>query len=185
MTLQVALVHFLFNITGIALWYPIPLTRIPIRLAKGLGNVTASYRWFAAVYILGCFFMLPLFIFSLSLAGWPVLTAVVVPLLALLIAVIMINMAQQRKPECLPPALRSWDFLPLWVHSLEPWDKVVDALTVKCCRCCKSCDAAPGNTGNQPMERNSGECITVYENPKKEMEQDMKIELNILKMTRL
>lgn len=177
--------HLLFNITGIALWYPIPLTRIPIRLAKGLGNVTASYRWFAAVYILGCFFMLPLFIFSLSLAGWPVLVGVVVPLLILLIALIVINILQQRKPASLPPALRSWDFLPLWVHSLEPWDKVVDALTAKCCRCCKSCDVAPGNRGKQSTERNSGECITAYENPKKEMERDIKIELNILKITRL
>lgn len=129
--------------------------------------------------------MLPLFIFSLSLAGWPVLVGVVVPLLILLIAIIVINILQQRKPASLPPALRSWDFLPLWVHSLEPWDKVVDALTAKCCRCCKSCDVAPGNRGKQPMERNSGECITAYENPKKEMERDIKIELNILKITRL
>lgn len=174
--------HFLFNITGIALWYPIPLTRIPIRLAKGLGNVTASYRWFAAVYILGCFFMLPLFIFSLSLAGWALLMAVVVPLLILLIAVIVINIVQQRKPGSLPPLLRSWDFLPLWLHSLEPWDKVVDALTVKCCRCCA---VAPGNTGTQPLERKSDERVTAYENPKKEMEHDMKIELKVLKMTRL
>merc|ERR1719357_1439010 len=67
--LQIALVHFLFNISGIILWYPIPFTRIPIRLAKSLGNVTATYRWFAAVYIICCFFILPLFVFSLSLAG--------------------------------------------------------------------------------------------------------------------
>lgn len=177
--------HLLFNITGIALWYPIPPTRIPVRLAKGLGNVTASYRWFAAVYILGCFFMLPLFIFSLSLAGWPVLVAVVVPLLILLIAIIVINILQHRKPASLPPALRSWDFLPLWVHSLEPWDEVVRALTAKCCRCCKSCDVAPGSRGKQSMERNSGECIRVHEDPKKEMERNIKIELNILKITRL
>lgn len=175
--------HFLFNVTGIALWYPIPLTRIPIRLAKGLGNVTASYRWFAAVYILGCFFALPLFIFSLSLAGCSVLMAVVLPLLVLLVAVIVINVVQQRKPESLPPALRSWGFLPLWLHSLEPWDQAVDALAVKCC---KSCRAAPGNAGNRPMGRNSGESITVNENPEKEaLEQDMKIELRMLKITRL
>lgn len=171
--------HFLFNITGIALWYPIPLTRIPIRLAKGLGNVTASYRWFAAVYILSCFFLLPLFIFSLSLAGWLVLMAVVAPLLVLLVAVIVINTVQERKPGSLPPALRSWDFLPLWLRSLEPWDKVVDAFTVKCCRCCKSCCVSPGNTKNQPTERKNGECVTVCEEPEKEME------LNILNITRL
>ncbi|KAK2816948.1 hypothetical protein Q5P01_025139 [Channa striata] len=32
--LQIALVHFLFNISGIILWYPIPFTRIPIRWLK-------------------------------------------------------------------------------------------------------------------------------------------------------
>uniref|UniRef100_A0AAV2LHP5 Uncharacterized protein n=1 Tax=Knipowitschia caucasica TaxID=637954 RepID=A0AAV2LHP5_KNICA len=74
--LQIALVHFLFNISGIILWYPIPFTRIPIRLAKSLGSITANYRWFAAVYIILCFFILPLFVFGLSVAGWKVLVGV-------------------------------------------------------------------------------------------------------------
>lgn len=177
--------HFLFNITGITLWYPIPLTRIPIRLAKGLGNVTACYRWFAAVYILGCFFLLPLFIFSLSLAGWPVLVGVLVPLLLLLMAVLVVNVLQQRKPASLPPALRSWDSLPLWARSLEPWDQEVGALTAKCCRCWASCDVAPESRGNLPLERSSEESNKVYENPMKETERDIKIELDILKITRL
>ncbi|MEQ2216252.1 hypothetical protein XENOCAPTIV_013192 [Xenoophorus captivus] len=43
--IQIALVHFLFNISGIILWYPIPFTRFPIRMAKSLGNITANYRW--------------------------------------------------------------------------------------------------------------------------------------------
>ncbi|XP_019717882.1 sodium-dependent phosphate transport protein 2B-like isoform X2 [Hippocampus comes] len=137
--LQIALVHFLFNISGIILWYPIPFTRFPIRLAKALGNITASYRWFAAVYIIFCFFLLPLLVFSLSLAGWQVLVGVACPLVALLIIIVVINVLQKRKPECLPAALRSWDFLPLWAHSLEPWDKVVGVITAKCCCCCKCC----------------------------------------------
>ncbi|CAF94349.1 unnamed protein product, partial [Tetraodon nigroviridis] len=136
---SIALVHFLFNISGILLWYPVPFTRIPIRLAKGLGNVTASYRWFAFVYVTLCFFLLPIFVFSLSLAGCPVLIGVGAPLVMLLLIILLINLLQKRKVVCLPPVLRSWDFLPLWAHSLDPWDKVVDVFTTTCCCCCKCC----------------------------------------------
>ncbi|KAM3623869.1 uncharacterized protein V6R79_016489 [Siganus canaliculatus] len=189
-SLQIALVHFLFNITGIILWYPIPFTRIPIRLAKGLGNITASYRWFAVVYIVCCFFVLPLFVFSLSLAGWRVMVGVGVPLLVLLILIIVINVFQKRWPGCLPTFLQSWDFLPLWAHSLEPWDKIVGVITAKCCCCCKCCQ-----TNNQEHEENESVGGTSephteeYDNPamsaEKEVENEIKIELEILKMSKL
>uniref|UniRef100_A0A672Z2H8 Solute carrier family 34 member 2a n=1 Tax=Sphaeramia orbicularis TaxID=375764 RepID=A0A672Z2H8_9TELE len=186
--LQIALVHFLFNITGIVLWYPVPFTRIPIRLAKSLGSVTASYRWFAAVYIIFCFFLLPLFVFSLSLAGWKVLVGVGVPLIVLLIFIIVINVLQKRKPGCLPAVLRSWDFLPLWAHSLAPWDKVVSVITAKCCCCCKCCQIATDDE-KKTEENNQTTHMEAYDNPamntEKEMENEIKIELNILNMTRL
>lgn len=184
--------HFLFNISGIVLWYPIPFTRIPIRLAKGLGNVTASYRWFAVVYIISCFFIIPLFVFSLSLAGWKVLVGVGVPLLVMLIIIIIINILQKRKPGCLPGVLRSWDFLPLWAHSLEPWDKVVDVFVAKCCCCCKCCHVASDNNDdseNECSEKAEKVHTVVYDNlamsAEKEVENEMKIELEILKITRL
>uniref|UniRef100_A0AAQ5XF39 Solute carrier family 34 member 2a n=1 Tax=Amphiprion ocellaris TaxID=80972 RepID=A0AAQ5XF39_AMPOC len=190
--LQIALVHFLFNITGIVLWYPIPFTRIPIRLAKGLGSITAKYRWFAAVYIICCFFVIPLFVFSLSLAGWQVLVGVGVPILVLLIIILIINMLQKRKPSCLPAALRSWDFLPLWARSLAPWDKVVGVITAKCCCCCKCCQAASDDQEHgvqESAEKNKKAHTAVYDNPAmsadKEVEDEIKIELKILKMTRL
>ncbi|KAI3353263.1 hypothetical protein L3Q82_019807, partial [Scortum barcoo] len=190
--LQIALVHFLFNISGIILWYPIPFTRIPIRLAKGLGNITASYRWFAAVYIICCFFILPVFVFSLSLAGWQVLVGVGVPLIIMLIIIIVINVLQKWKPGCLPAALRSWDFLPLWAHSLAPWDKVVGVITAKCCCCCKCCHVASDDQEHrekEAVERNNKLHAEVYDNPamsaEKEVENEIKIELKILNMTRL
>uniref|UniRef100_A0A7N6BQZ5 Solute carrier family 34 member 2a n=1 Tax=Anabas testudineus TaxID=64144 RepID=A0A7N6BQZ5_ANATE len=166
--LQIALVHFLFNISGIILWYPIPFTRIPIRLAKNLGNITASYRWFAAVYIICCFFLLPLFIFSLSLAGWQVLVGVGVPLIVMFIIIIVINVLQKWKPGCLPVVLRSWDFLPLWAYSLAPWDKVVGVITAKCCCCCKCCQVTVDNeahTENESVENNKKSHTEVYDNP--------------------
>ncbi|XP_077462265.1 sodium-dependent phosphate transport protein 2B-like [Stigmatopora argus] len=182
-SLQIALVHFLFNISGIILWYPIPFTRFPIRLAKGLGDITASYRWFAVVYIIFCFFLLPLFVFSLSLAGWQVLAGVACPLVALLIIVIVINVLQKKKPGCLPAVLRSWDFLPLWAHSLEPWDKVVGAITAKCCCCCKCCNAEE-NKGKEKKDWHK----EAYDNPAmcidKEVEKEFKIELNCQTVTK-
>ncbi|XP_035516393.1 solute carrier family 34 member 2a [Morone saxatilis] len=190
--LQIALVHFLFNISGILLWYPIPFTRIPIRLAKGLGDITASYRWFAAVYIICCFFILPLFVFSLSLAGWQVLVGVGAPLVLIIIIIIVINVLQKWRPGCLPAALRSWDFLPLWAHSLAPWDKVVALMTAKCCCCCKCCQVASDNQEHgekESVEQNNKAHTEVYDNPamsaEKEVENEIKIELKILKMTQL
>ncbi|KAM9770886.1 solute carrier family 34 member 2a [Menidia menidia] len=190
--LQIALVHFLFNISGIILWYPIPFTRFPIRMAKSLGNVTANYRWFAAVYIILCFFFLPLLVFSLSLAGWKVLVGVGVPIVVILIIIVVINVLQKRKPGCLPAALRSWDFLPLWAHSLEPWDKVVTMCTAKCCCCCKCCQTTVGDQEHEDEESVKNDKrmhMSVYDNPamsaEKEVEDEIKLELNILKMTQL
>ncbi|KAJ8000515.1 hypothetical protein DPEC_G00180920 [Dallia pectoralis] len=147
--LQIALIHFLFNLSGIILWYPIPFTRVPIRLAKALGNITAEYRWFAGVYIVSAFFALPLFIFGLSMAGWKVLVGVGVPILVLLISVVIVNVLQVRLPHWLPVALRSWDLLPLWAHSLEPWDRIFSTAAVKCCCCCRCCQAREDADGHE------------------------------------
>lgn len=60
-SVTVALVHLLFNLTGIAIFYPIPmLRRIPIRLATALARRTAQRRVYAIYYIVGVFFVMPL-----------------------------------------------------------------------------------------------------------------------------
>jgi sodium-dependent phosphate cotransporter len=57
----VALVHLLFNISGILLIYPFrPLRRIPINMARQLAHRTARRRIYAIYYMLGIFFVLPL-----------------------------------------------------------------------------------------------------------------------------
>jgi sodium-dependent phosphate cotransporter len=59
--LTVALVHLLFNLTGIVLLYPIPaVRRIPIRLATALARRTARRRMFAVYYMVGVFFVMPM-----------------------------------------------------------------------------------------------------------------------------
>ena len=61
----VALVHLLFNISGILLIYPVKAIRnIPIRLAQGLARKTADKKYYAFMYMIGIFFILP-FIFVL------------------------------------------------------------------------------------------------------------------------
>ena len=59
--LAIAFVHTLFNLTGVAIFLPIKrIRRIPVTLAQGLANLTLVSRWYAAVYILCTFFIIPL-----------------------------------------------------------------------------------------------------------------------------
>ncbi|XP_047663475.1 solute carrier family 34 member 2b isoform X2 [Tachysurus fulvidraco] len=163
-SLQISLCHFFFNIFGIILWYPIPFTRVPIRLAKALGDRTAKYRWFAFVYLVLCFFILPLMVLGLSIAGWQVLVGVGVPVIVLLILVVVVNIMQSHFPHYLPPVLRNWDFLPRPLHSLKPWDRIVTRLMAfcgkRCCCCCKCC-----HKGEVNEEEKNKRGLEMYDNP--------------------
>jgi sodium-dependent phosphate cotransporter len=58
--ITIALVHFLFNLIGVLLFFPIPFLRaIPIDLANRLGKLTLRYRLAGLVYILTTFFFVP------------------------------------------------------------------------------------------------------------------------------
>ncbi|XP_040096403.1 sodium-dependent phosphate transport protein 2A isoform X2 [Oryx dammah] len=131
---QIALCHFFFNISGILLWYPVPCTRLPIRMAKALGKRTAKYRWFAVLYLLLCFLLLPSMVFGLSMAGWRAMVGVGAPFGALLAFVVLVSALQRRSPGCLPKWLQTWDFLPLWMHSLKPLDRLITRATLCCAR---------------------------------------------------
>jgi len=67
-SLQVALCHVFFNITGIIIWYPFPfLRRIPIKAAQSLGKATKEYgKLFPVFYIIGSFIIAPLILFGIS-----------------------------------------------------------------------------------------------------------------------
>ncbi len=57
----VALVHLLFNLSGIAVFYPYRrLRRLPVQLAQWLAERTSNNKMFAIYYMLGIFFALPL-----------------------------------------------------------------------------------------------------------------------------
>ncbi|XP_071941608.1 sodium-dependent phosphate transport protein 2B-like [Antedon mediterranea] len=128
-SLQIALCHLLFNISGILIWYPLPFMRkIPVKLAKGLGNTTAVYRWFAIVYLICMFFLLPGFVFALSLAGIVVFAIIGTIIITFILIILIINIMQKKCNNRLPNCLKTWNLLPLCMHSLEPIDRVITKL---------------------------------------------------------
>ncbi|XP_072032585.1 sodium-dependent phosphate transport protein 2A-like [Amphiura filiformis] len=145
--LQIAFCHLFFNISGILIWYPIPiLRRVPMKLAMGLGNTTAKYRWFAAFYLIAMFFIFPAIVFGLSLASTWCLLGVGVPFLLLVAFVIIVNILQSNKPHWLPQRLRTWDFLPKPLRSLRPYDRLIFKSTAICGRYCKRCNDDANDT---------------------------------------
>ncbi|XP_027864000.1 sodium-dependent phosphate transport protein 2A [Xiphophorus couchianus] len=137
-SIQIALCHLLFNVFGILLWYPVPFMRLPIRMAYVLGERTAKYRWFAILYLLLCFLLLPSLVLGLSLAGWQVMAGVGGPFLGITLFIAVVNMMQAHSPRHLPTKLQTWDFLPKWMHSLKPLDRLIVKATVCCSFTCKA-----------------------------------------------
>ncbi|CCQ60026.1 Sodium-dependent phosphate transporter [Crocosphaera watsonii WH 0401] len=65
--LEIALVHFLYNCSGVILIYGIPfLRKIPIVGAKTLAHVASEKTYLALVYLIIVFFVLPILILNIS-----------------------------------------------------------------------------------------------------------------------
>jgi len=89
-SLQVALAHLFFNLTGIAIFYPIPYMRkFPIETARKLGRVTRKWRGFPLLYIAVMFVLVPLvflgisYMFTEGSTGLTVLGSFIVAILGL------------------------------------------------------------------------------------------------------
>eukprot|EP00057_Strongylocentrotus_purpuratus_P011461 XP_011665935.1 PREDICTED: sodium-dependent phosphate transport protein 2C isoform X2 [Strongylocentrotus purpuratus] len=165
-SIQIALCHLFFNISGILLWYPIPIMRnIPIMLAKKLGNTTAKYRWFAIMYLILMFFFLPLSIFGLSLISVWCLLGVGVPIILITIFVVVVNTLQAKRPQALPEKLLDWEFLPLWMHSLSPLDRLISKLLSvgkRCCPCRSNSKGSHNISGQPLVHSNSASPVKVH-----------------------
>ncbi len=133
-SIQIALVHLFFNLIGLLLFYPIPFMRWPLPMARKLGDLTAHYRWFAVLYLIVMFVLAPLAVFLLSLAGSMAVYGVMGALSAVGGVVAAVTLLQHARPRWLPEALRDWTFLPLWMRSLEPLDRLVMRMDC-CCQC--------------------------------------------------
>nr|XP_002121031.1 sodium-dependent phosphate transport protein 2B-like [Ciona intestinalis] len=161
-SLQLALVHLFFNISGILLWYPIPLMRrVPIRGAKALGNITADYRWFAVLYMISVFFLIPAILLGLSFANFWALMSVVIVVAVIAVFVVITNIMQTHKPQWLPEILRNWLFLPVWMRSLQPYDKFFSKYLL--CRCCCKPKDDEESIISSSVETPSGNDNTAFE----------------------
>merc|ERR1719278_710312 len=111
--------------------------RIPIPLSKKLGKLTAKYRWFAIVYIIGMFFLMPglfvglTFIDSKGIAMYTFLAISTVILI--IIGTINYLQSHEKFNKSLPSKLRNWEFLPEPMRSLAPYDRLLTS-----CLCLKN-----------------------------------------------
>ncbi|KAI6205965.1 hypothetical protein M3Y94_00851700 [Aphelenchoides besseyi] len=128
-TLQISLCQILYNIFGVLLFYPIPVLRkIPIRIATKLGETTAKYRWFALYYIFLIFCLLPGVMLILSLLPSNLMFIILILSLTFIATIVIINWFQVSFPQLLPQTLKTWDFLPDWLHSLRPYHSKMQKL---------------------------------------------------------
>jgi sodium-dependent phosphate cotransporter len=133
LTLQVAYAHLLFNISGIIIWYVIwPFRVVPINAAKFMGATTAKYRWFAVAYLFVAFFIVPAIIMGISIGSTPGVIVVISIVLAIAFFILIVNVLQARRPNWLPAKLRTWEWLPVWLRSLEPTDRVICGPFTRC-----------------------------------------------------
>jgi len=105
---QIALVHFFFNIVGILIWFPVPLMRrIPIEGAKVLGLYASVYRGVPPLYIIVVFVVIPGILLGVSEA-WKASVAGGVILMLLLMGAVgcfeyawLMGIPRVRGPLCL------------------------------------------------------------------------------------
>merc|ERR1711881_108183 len=65
--IQVSICHLLFNIIGIAIWFPIPAMRaVPLGWARLMGEYVNLFPWFGAFYIGVVFVALPTVLYFCS-----------------------------------------------------------------------------------------------------------------------
>lgn len=159
--LQIALCHLFFNISGILLFFPFPFFRPPIRASKFLGSQTAKYRWFAVLYLILAFFVLPAVGFALSVVSWIALAAVFIPIALVVLLISLIKLFQRKCPNTLPAKLRNWKWLPECLRSLAPFDRCLMRATGNCycCRKVGCCKALSANNEQDDQEPKDGTII--------------------------
>ncbi|XP_030251275.1 sodium-dependent phosphate transport protein 2A isoform X1 [Sparus aurata] len=187
--IQIALCHLFFNVFGILLWYPLPFMRLPIRMSRVLGERTAKYRWFAVLYLLLCFLLLPSLVLGLSLAGWRVMAGVGAPFLGVTVFIAMVNVMQAHSPSHLPAKLQTWDFLPQWMHSLKPLDRLITKAT-DCCSVTPEAEQGGGEehistqttSGSPKKESTQRKAELAYDNPVLDYLDEIRPGVRVLKL---
>lgn len=130
---------------------------VPVAAAKFLGNTTAKYRWFALAYLFVCFFLIPLVLMGISFASIAACVTVVVLAILLAVGILTVNYLQVHHLSLLPTRLRSWDWLPTWMTSLEPFDRVVCGPAVRALALCPKCPKSKASKQLAITRTNSAE----------------------------
>ncbi|GJL50209.1 MAG: sodium:phosphate symporter [Nitrospirales bacterium] len=67
--LQIALIHFVYNVAGVIVVYGIPFLRnIPIQAAEKMSDIAMRKKLYVALYIGGVFFLIPMMLIGVSQA---------------------------------------------------------------------------------------------------------------------
>ncbi|KAK6048276.1 hypothetical protein COOONC_14218 [Cooperia oncophora] len=80
------------------------------------------YRWFIVVFILLFFVLIPGIVVGLTL-----LPDYVIIIFIFVVLIVIITAMQKHFPGALPSFLRSWDWVPIYLRSLEPYDPMMTA----------------------------------------------------------
>ena len=122
-SIQIALTHFFFNLSGLMFWYILPpLRRLPLSLSKKVGRIVSNHRWFAMFYVFLTFFFIPMSLCLTTLIHWLVTVILLSCIILVLVCFFILNYLQNVEYPQLPIVLRSWSFLPMPCRSLTFWD---------------------------------------------------------------
>ncbi|CBY23931.1 unnamed protein product [Oikopleura dioica] len=172
--LQVSLSHVMFNSFGIVLFFVIPMTRYPvIQGSLWIGKMSARYRWWAILYTILAFVVIPLALFGISLVdetAGPIIALVIMYVFAVAIGVIaFITWLQQNHPKVLPKFLKSWKFLPVCMRSIRPiHNAICGNPKLMCCKCCS--EELPDKEASVAVDQNGVENHNFDNSEKQEVE---------------
>ncbi|KAG5853397.1 hypothetical protein ANANG_G00072860 [Anguilla anguilla] len=86
-----------------------------------LGECTAKYRWFAVLYLVVCFLLLPSLVFGLSMAGWRVMVGVGAPFAGIMVFIVFVNALQAAAPGTCPACCAPGTSCPPGCTPSSPW----------------------------------------------------------------
>ena len=105
--MSLAISNIIFHTFGFIAWYPIPvIRRQPIKFSKAIATSAAAYRWFAILFILLIYAIVPLLLYGLCLASGFVIIPIGLPFVIILLFVMIVNVMQSKCPAYLPKTFK-------------------------------------------------------------------------------
>lgn len=121
--------------------------------------LSQNFRWFAIVYMVLMFVVLPAFFMGLSFAGTAFVIAGAGIILFIFAVALLVNLLRAKKPSLLPSFLLTWKWLPIWFRSLEPYDRVFSSFS--CCKKLKEKSRDPNGNNDTELTASDEKLATV------------------------